>query len=246
MIRLSAVIPCFNESDNIPFLRERLTNLPLFRKGDMELILVDDGSSDNTWNNLLDWAHHSRQTVAIKLHGNHGNQRAILSGLSVASGNFIGILDADLQDPPELLESMLEILENTRCCCVIGLKTRRQDRSAVLGLIKDLASSILPFRRGEGDFCILDKNAARESLVQGGAQTPFRVRRRRALRGRPIQYLSYERAFRVSGDTKFTIASLTSLWWRIFKSSYGEFHSKREFFLPPIDAIIRTNLKDNT
>lgn len=214
MRRLSLVVPCFNESVNIPELRRRLSALPAFQRGEVEIVGVDDGSTDDTWELLAAWAREEPRVVAVKLEGNQGNQRAMLSGISAAGCSTVGVLDADLQDPPETLLEMAELLERERLAAVVGLKAVRRDRSRWLAMLKDLAALPLPFRAGEGDFCVVDRRAA-DAILLGDLAAPFRVLRRRAVRGRPVSFVRYERSARVGGQTSFGLAALARLWWRI-------------------------------
>lgn len=101
---LSVVVPCFNEEQVLPALLERLPRALTEAAGsDWEIILVDDGSVDRTAE-LIRQAHTAENRIrGIMLSRNFGHQPAILTGMSYARGRFVGIMDADLQDPPEVL-----------------------------------------------------------------------------------------------------------------------------------------------
>ena len=106
---LSVVVPCYNEQGGIVPLLSRL--LPVCEASfgrSFEIILIDDGSRDDTWTEIVDQADFNRHVVGIKLARNSGHQRALSAGLAHANGDYIFILDADLQDPPELLAAMLK------------------------------------------------------------------------------------------------------------------------------------------
>jgi dolichol-phosphate mannosyltransferase len=105
---LSVVIPCFNEQDGIGELIRRLMPVcdDIF-PNDYEIVLVNDGSSDNTWPLIALLADKSQSIVGIDLARNYGHQFALSAGLRYCRGDYIFILDADLQDPPELLGPML-------------------------------------------------------------------------------------------------------------------------------------------
>ena len=77
-----------------------------------ELILVNDGSFDETWAILRELAHNDDRIVAVDLSRNHGHQLALSAGLSLARGERILVIDADLQDPPELLPEMMRLMDN--------------------------------------------------------------------------------------------------------------------------------------
>ncbi len=106
---LSVVIPCFNEADNLEQLITRVTTVCAETVGDRyEVILVNDGSRDRTWSILAAFADRSPHIVAVNLARNHGHQLALSAGLQICRGDVVMVMDADLQDPPELLPSMLD------------------------------------------------------------------------------------------------------------------------------------------
>ena len=105
---LSVVIPCYNEEAVIRELHRRVTEASRSVVGsNYELVLVNDGSSDSTWIMLNSLAHLDNRVVAVDLSRNHGHQLALSAGLSLARGERVLIMDADLQDPPELLPEMM-------------------------------------------------------------------------------------------------------------------------------------------
>ena len=106
--KLSVVVPCYNEEKGIDALIARL--LPICNESfgrSFEILLVDDGSADGTWRKICSNADSSPNVVGVKLARNSGHQLALSAGLQQAAGDYIFILDADLQDPPELLPEML-------------------------------------------------------------------------------------------------------------------------------------------
>lgn len=108
---LSVVAPCFNEEGALPEFMRRVAAV-LDGVGDAaEVVLVDDGSRDNTWKVMTDAAAADRRVVAVRLMRNHGHQLALTAGLTVCRGERILIIDADLQDPPELLPAMMVLMD---------------------------------------------------------------------------------------------------------------------------------------
>src|SRR2546426_9083795 len=104
---LSLVIPAYNEQQVIPLLRERLTAFLPTLPCETEVIIVNDGSSDRTLDLLFDWADADPRIKVLGLARNFGHQAAVTAGLDMASGDAIVIMDADLQDPLEVLVEML-------------------------------------------------------------------------------------------------------------------------------------------
>ena len=125
-LSLSAVVPCYNEEDSLPELYRRLKAACLEAVGeDHEIVLVDDGSSDTTWQIIAGLSQQDENVVAVKLARNHGHQIALTAGLEVSVGEQIFIIDADLQDPPELLEPMLKLMQDG-ADVVYGQRTERK------------------------------------------------------------------------------------------------------------------------
>src|SRR5688572_32626562 len=123
MTALSIVVPCFNEEECLPVLHGRLTKAARSVAGeDYELVLVNDGSKDRTWPMMHGLAVSDDRLVAVNLSRNHGHQLALTAGLDLCRGDVILIIDADLQDPPELLGGMIETMRREQADAVYGLR----------------------------------------------------------------------------------------------------------------------------
>jgi dolichol-phosphate mannosyltransferase len=109
---LSVVIPCYNEAEVLPELHRRVSAVCREAARDYELVLVNDGSIDDTWPVLVPLSADDPNVVCVNLSRNHGHQLALTAGLALCRGERIFILDADLQDPPELLPAMMEAIDN--------------------------------------------------------------------------------------------------------------------------------------
>jgi polyisoprenyl-phosphate glycosyltransferase len=109
---LSVVIPCYNEAEVLPELYRRVSAVCREGARDYELVLVNDGSIDDTWPVLVSLSANDPNLVCVNLSRNHGHQLALTAGLAVCRGERIFILDADLQDPPELLPAMMAAIDN--------------------------------------------------------------------------------------------------------------------------------------
>lgn len=109
--QVSIVVPCYNEADVLYLLFEKVNSVCVEEKYKYELILVDDGSNDKTWEEILALVAAHSTVVGVKLSRNFGHQVALSAGLEYANGERILIIDADLQDPPELLPKMMEYMD---------------------------------------------------------------------------------------------------------------------------------------
>lgn len=110
--RVSVAIPCYNEQGSLPELYRRVTDICRHVAGDdYEIILVNDGSRDESWSIIAEMAASDRHVLGIDLSRNFGHQAALTAALTQCSGDRIFILDADLQDPPELLGPMMDVMD---------------------------------------------------------------------------------------------------------------------------------------
>ena len=106
--RLSVVVPCYNEALVVDAMVARLTGVcDQAAANDYEIVLVNDGSSDQTWPLICAHAARTSHVVGIDLARNYGHQLALTAGLTLCRGDLILLIDADLQDPPELLPQMM-------------------------------------------------------------------------------------------------------------------------------------------
>lgn len=209
---ISVVIPCFNEEDVLETLFDRLETVAKTWGLDYEFILVDDGSKDRTWEIIQKFHRRNSRWKAVQLGRNFGHQLAIRAGLHFATGDIIAIIDADLQDPPELIGKMLEQWENG-FDVVVGVRCRRKEGLLkkslymlfyrVLAMMADLE---LPL--DAGDFCIMDRQVVDVIRLMPESR-PF-VRGLRSWVGFRQTLFPYDRAARYAGDTKYS-------YWRLFQ-----------------------------
>jgi len=128
--RLSVVSPCYNEEESLPELYRRLTQVCTAEVGDdYEIVLVDDGSTDSTRSIMAGFCDKDPHVVGVVLSKNHGHQLALSAGLQVCRGNRVLIVDADLQDPPELLGDMMRLMDEG-ADVVYGQRRERRGESS--------------------------------------------------------------------------------------------------------------------
>lgn len=110
-MRVSLIVPCYNEEPSLPILKDALHKVCAGRsEHEYEFIMVDDGSRDKTLSLLETWAAEDPRVHYISFSRNFGKEAAMYAGLEAATGDWIAILDADMQDPPSLLPDMFDIL----------------------------------------------------------------------------------------------------------------------------------------
>ncbi len=130
MEKISLVIPCYNEEEVLPLFYEEMDKvIKSFKKVKFEVILVNDGSKDNTLPIMRELSKKDKIYRYISFSRNFGKEAAILAGLEYATGDYIATMDADLQDPPELLKEMYETLKNEDYDCVATRSVSRNGYS---------------------------------------------------------------------------------------------------------------------
>ncbi|APZ49216.1 glycosyltransferase [Jeotgalibaca sp. PTS2502] len=123
---ISIIIPCFNEEEMVPlFYKEMLEIMEGTQIVDFELIFVNDGSSDETLGEVRKLAEKDGRVHYLSFSRNFGKEAAMYAGLKHAKGDFVAVMDVDLQDPPNLLPTMYRTLKNSDYDCV---GTKRVDR----------------------------------------------------------------------------------------------------------------------
>ena len=112
MKKISVIVPCYNEQEAVPFFYEEMVRVEKSMQNySFELIFVNDGSKDNTINVVRELAAKDEQVKFIDFSRNFGKEAAIYAGLSNATGDYVVMMDADLQDPPALLPEMVRYIE---------------------------------------------------------------------------------------------------------------------------------------
>ena len=210
---LSIVIPFLNEEQVLPLLRARLEKIQN-RPVAWELLFVSDGSTDGSTNFIEQWARIDPSVKLIILTRNFGHQSAISAGLSFASGKCVGIMDADLQDEPEVLLEMYQALLAEKVDVVYAVRTSRRETElkrffyfVFYRLYLFFADS--PVQINSGDFCVMSHRAVRLLL-----KLPEKLRFVRGLRawvGLPAKPFPIARPARAAGTSQYSLSKLTRL-----------------------------------
>jgi polyisoprenyl-phosphate glycosyltransferase len=208
MTMLSIVVPCFNEEACLPELRQRLGAAALQAVGDdYELVLINDGSRDGSWPMMQSMATEDPHVVAINLSRNHGHQLALTAGLDLCRGETILIIDADLQDPPELLPAMLNCMREQQADVVYGVRKSRAGetafkRASAHGFYRLLSRATdVDIPVDAGDFRLMSRRAL-DALLAMPEQARF-IRGMVAWLGFRQVPFAYDRQERFAGETKY-------------------------------------------
>ncbi len=117
--KISIIVPCFNEEESIPiYYKEMEKVMKKMEKVNFELIFINDGSKDKTLEIIRELALKDKKVRYVSFSRNFGKEAGILAGLEASTGDYVAMMDVDLQDPPELLEEMYEIIKNEDYDCV--------------------------------------------------------------------------------------------------------------------------------
>jgi glycosyltransferase involved in cell wall biosynthesis len=210
---ISIIIPCHNEQAVLPQVFTRLSAAAPTWGEDYEALLIDDGSTDGTWEQIQRFHQLDRRWKGVRLARNFGQQAALGAGLCLARGDAVAIIDADLQDPPELIAEFLERWRRG-AEVVYGIRRERPEgwlkRICYTGFYWLLArSSQVPIPPDAGDFGLLDRRVVR-ALRACREQSPF-WRGLRAYVGFRQVGVPYARYSRQAGQARYTLRKLLRL-----------------------------------
>jgi polyisoprenyl-phosphate glycosyltransferase len=210
---LSVVIPVYNEAENIPVLFGQLITVLEGANIDFEIVFVDDGSGDESVRRLKDLGASDKRVVVIELARNFGHQVAITAGLDFARGRAVAVMDADLQDPPEVLPKFIAKWREGHDV-VYAIRERRKESwlkrtsyAAFYRLLRHVSNIEIPL--DAGDFCVMDRRVV--DLLKNMPERSRFVRGIRSWVGFSQVGLPFERHARHAGSSKYTVGRLMLL-----------------------------------
>ena len=212
-MKLSIVVPCYNEEACLGMLHERLTAAARsVAPDDYEIVLINDGSRDASWRIMQQMSSSDPHVLAINLSRNHGHQLALTAGLDLCRGDCILIIDADLQDPPELLPAMIAAMREQQADVVYGVRKSRAGetafkRATAHGFYRLLSRATeVDIPVDAGDFRLMSRRAL-DALLAMPEQARF-IRGMVAWIGFKQVPLVYDRAERFAGETKYPFSKM--------------------------------------
>ena len=212
---LSVVAPCFNEEGSLPeFVRRMAAACDEFATGSYEIILVNDGSRDQTWPCIRAMASAHPGIVGLNLSRNHGHQLAVTAGLARARGERVLVIDADLQDPPELLGGLMarmdegfDVVYARRKSRASESRVKRATAYLYYRVLRSLSEVDIPC--DTGDFRLMSRRIV-DRLNEMPEQDRF-LRGMVAWLGGAQAELAYDREPRFGGRTGYTLARMMRL-----------------------------------
>ena len=201
---LSVIVPVYNEENNIKPLFDRL--FPIVKKYSYEIIFVDDGSTDKTVNTIKKISGKNSQIKLISFYRNFSHQMALSAGYEATCGDAVITIDADLQDPPEIIDKMINKWQRGAKIVYAKRQERQGESFFKLGtaslfykLINFLSDTPIPSE--VGDFRLLDKTVV--SYLNSLKERPSFLRGLVAWPGFPTEYVYFKRDKRFSGETHY-------------------------------------------
>ena len=215
MKKISIIIPCYNEEAAIPFFYKEITKISSQMKNDFEFIFVNDGSKDETINIIKNYSKKDKRVKYIHFSRNFGKEAAMLAGLKLSKGDYVAIMDADLQDPPELLPKMLQILEdpkNDYDCVGTRRVTRKGEppiRSFFARMFYKIINKLSKIEMVDGarDYRLMTKQMVK-SIIELKEYNRYSKGLFQFV-GFNTKWLEYENIERVAGETKWS-------FWKLF------------------------------
>ena len=214
---ISAIVPCYNEEEAIPFFYEEVTRVAAQMESvDFEFIFIDDGSSDKTLEVLREYAQKDARVRYVSFSRNFGKESAMYAGLEASKGDYVAIMDADLQDPPSLLPEMLGYIENEGYDSVSTRRSNRKGEPPIRSLFARIFYGIInkiskvKMTPGAREFSLMKRR-----VVDAILSLPEYNRFTKGIFnwvGFKIKWLSYDNIQRVAGKTKWS-------FWKLFKYS---------------------------
>lgn len=212
--KLSLIVPCFNEEESLPIFYQEVTAVLRKIGCKYELLFINDGSKDKTLSLLRDLAEKDENVAYLSFSRNFGKEAAMYAGFCHASGDYVAVIDADMQDPPSLLPQMIGILENGEFDSVATRRVSRQGEPAIRSwfarqfykLINKISDADIV--DGARDFRLMRRGMV-EAIISMNEYNRF-SKGIFGWVGFKTYWLPFENVERIAGETKWS-------FWKLFK-----------------------------
>lgn len=211
--KISVVVPCYNEEESLPLFYEEVCRVAKEMKYvEFEFLFVNDGSKDSTLSILRDFAKKDKRVRYISFSRNFGKEAGMYAGLSNATGDYVCIMDADMQDPPEMLIKMYELIEKENYDCVALYSSRHDDYSLLRKFFTSCwykligAISSVPQQPGARDYRLMKRRMV-DAIVDMGEYNRY-TKGIFGFVGFNTKWIDYIPPQRVAGKSKFNFFKL--------------------------------------
>ncbi|MDR0978511.1 MAG: glycosyltransferase family 2 protein [Lachnospiraceae bacterium] len=215
MDKISIVVCCYNEEESAPLFYEKISEVAdTFQNSEFEIIFVNDGSKDKTLKIVKDLAAKDERVKYISFSRNFGKEAAMLAGLKESTGDYVAIMDADLQDPPELLTEMYELLQTKEYDCIATRRKTRKHEPIIRSMFSRMFYKIInkisktEVVDGARDYRLMTRQMV-DSILSVNEYNRF-SKGIFCWVGFETKWLEYENIERVAGKTKWS-------FWGLFK-----------------------------
>ena len=215
MKKISIVVPCYNEEESLPLFYEEMSKvMDEMSQNDFELIFVNDGSRDNTLKEIKELRAKDKRVRYISFSRNFGKEAAMKAGLDYSTGDYVTLMDADLQDPPKMLPEMLNILEKEHYDCVGTRRVTRKGEPVIRSFFaRKFYKIINKMSKVEMVDGARDYRLMTRQMVEAIKSCEEYNRYSKGLWsfvGFKTKWLEFENVQRVAGETKWS-------FWKLFK-----------------------------
>ena len=214
MKKISVVVPCYNEEEALPFFYKEITQIATkMDYAEFEFLFINDGSKDKTLEILREYARMDKRVRYISFSRNFGKESAMYAGLKESTGDYVAVMDADLQDPPSLLIEMFATLEEGRYDCVATRRQTRKGESIIRSFFSRKFYKIInalsktEIVDGARDFRLMTRQMT-DSIVSLGEYNRF-SKGIFGWVGFDTKWISYDNVERVAGKTSWS-------FWKLF------------------------------
>ena len=218
MKKISVIVPCYNEQEAIPFFYDEIVKISKIMENDAEFeyLFINDGSKDKTINVLRELAKRDERVKYVSFSKNFGKEAAMYAGLENSSGDYIAVLDVELQDPPELLVQMFQDLESGEYDCVATRRVSRKGEPPIRSLFAKLFYSMInkisktEIVDGARDYRLMTRQMV-DAILEVKEYNRF-SKGIFSWVGFNTKWLEYENVERRAGETKWS-------FWKLLKYS---------------------------
>ena len=213
--KISVIVPCYNEEKALPYFYDEITKVSESMKDvDFEYLLIDDGSQDKTLEKIKSLAKKDKRVRYVSFSRNFGKEAAMLAGLEASKGDYVTLMDADLQDPPALLRQMYDLIKNDGYDQIGTRRVSRKGeppiRSFFARIFYKLINKISDVEMVDGarDYRLMTRQVV-NSILSLNEYNRF-SKGLFSFVGFKTKWLEYENIERVAGETKWS-------FWKLFK-----------------------------
>lgn len=213
--KISVIVPCYNEELSLDYFYDEIDRISKqMKKLDFEFLFINDGSKDNTLGKIKELSKKDKRVVYISFSRNFGKEAAMMAGLEHAKGDYITLMDADLQDPPELLEEMYRLIKEENYDCVATRRVTRKGEPVIRSFCARQFYKIInqmsdiEMVDGARDYRLMTRQVA-DSIISMKEYNRY-SKGIFSFVGFETKWLEYENIERVAGETKWS-------FWKLFK-----------------------------